>query len=191
MMRKLIEWAALAAAAALLQGCVGLAAFTGMGTAALLASDRRTTGIYIEDESIEWKALARVRELGTGAHVNVTSFNRRVLITGEAPTDDVKKRVEDSLRGITNVKEVTNEMVVAGASSLASRGNDALVTSNVKARMVNNGKVAPLHVKVITEAGVVYLMGLVTPAEADAAVEIARTTSGVSRVVKVFEYLNN
>ena len=96
--------------------------------------------------------------------------------------------MEDSIRRIENVREVTNELQVAGASSMASRGNDALVTSNVKARMVNNGRFSPNHVKVLTEQGVVYLMGLVTPAEGDAAVEIARNTAGVSRVVKVFEY---
>jgi osmotically-inducible protein OsmY len=93
------------------------------------------------------------------------------------------------VKAITNVREVTNELQVAGASSLASRGSDALITSNVKARLVNNGKVSPLHVKVVTEAGTVYLMGLVSPAEGDAAAEIARNTSGVTRVVKVFEYI--
>ena len=94
-----------------------------------------------------------------GAHVNATSFNRRVLLTGEAPNEDAKKQIEETVRVIENVKEVTNELQVAGASSLASRGNDSLVTSNVKARMVNNGKFSPQHVKVVTEAGVVYLHG--------------------------------
>jgi osmotically-inducible protein OsmY len=188
MTRKLIGLMAVLTISLVLQGCFPLAV-TGFGTAALMASDRRTTGMYIEDEGIEWKVLARMRgEFGT-SHVNATSFNRRVLLTGEAPNEEVKKQIEDAVRGIPNVKEVTNEVQVAGASSLASRGNDALVTSNVKARMVNNGKFSPQHVKVVTEAGVVYLMGLVTPAEGDAAVEIARTTSGVSRVVKVFEYI--
>ena len=125
----------------------------------------------------------------TGAHVNATSYNRRVLLTGEAPSDEAKKQIEDTVRGIDNVKEVVNEVQIAGASSYASRGADSLITSNVKARMVNNGKFSPLHVKVVTEAGVVYLMGLVDRQEADAAVEVARTTSGVSRVVKAFEYL--
>jgi osmotically-inducible protein OsmY len=187
MKMKLVVPAALAACL-LLPACVPLA-LTGAAAGALVAGDRRTTGIYIEDESIEWKAIDRIRALGTGAHVNATSYNRRILITGEAPTEDAKKRIEDSLRGIPNVKEVTNEMVVGGVSSLTSRGNDSLITSNVKARLVNNGKVSPHHVKVVTEAGVVYLMGLVSTAEADAAVEITRNTQGVSRVVKVFEYI--
>jgi len=108
---------------------------------------------------------------------------------GEAPSDEAKKQIEDTIRGIDNVKDVVNEMQVAGASSYAARGADSLVTSNVKARMVNNGKFSPMHVKVVTEAGVVYLMGIVDKQEAEAAVDIARTTSGVSRVVKVFEYM--
>jgi osmotically-inducible protein OsmY len=154
-----------------------------------MADDRRTTGIYIEDENIEWKALARVREVSRPSHVNATSYNRKVLLTGEATSEEEKKRIEDAVRAIPNVREVSNEVQVAGASSLASRGSDALITSNVKARLVNNGKVSPNHVKVVTEAGTVYLMGLVSPAEGEAAVEIARTTSGVTRVVKVFEYI--
>jgi osmotically-inducible protein OsmY len=188
MMRNTLRLAALAVAAATLQGCVPLAV-TGMSTAALMAADRRTTGTYIEDETIEWKVLGRLKDAFPGAHANATSFNRRVLLTGEAPNEEARKQIEEAVRRIDNVKDVTNELQVAGASSVASRGNDALVTSNVKARMVNNGKFSPNHVKVLTEQGVVYLMGLVTPAEGDAAVEIARTTSGVSRVVKVFEYL--
>ena len=181
--RKLILGAARAAALPLLQGCFPLAV-TGVGTAALMAADRRTTGTYIEDEGIEWKAFAKLRDPQfSGVHASVTSFNRHALVTGEAPSEELKKKVEDAVRGIENVREVTNEVQVAGASSLASRGNDALVTSNVKARMVNNGRFSPNHVKVLTEAGVVYLMGIVTPAEGDAAVEIARTTSWVNRVV--------
>ena len=188
MNRRLIVLGALAALP-LLQGCFPLAV-TGVGAAALMATDRRTAGTYIEDEAIEWKSVARLREFtGRGVHANPTSYNRRVLLTGEAPTEELKKQVEDAVRQVENVREVTNELKVAGASSLASRGNDALISSNVKARMVNNGKFSPSHVKVLTEANVVYLMGMVTPAEGDAAVEIARTTQGVERVVKVFEYV--
>ncbi|HUP30245.1 MAG TPA: BON domain-containing protein [Usitatibacter sp.] len=187
--RNFARAAVVAAALPLLQGCFPLAV-TGMGAAALMASDRRTTGMYVEDEAIEWKAFARLREFnGRGGHINPTSFNRRVLLTGEAPTEALRKEAEEAVRRIENVGDVVNEVQVAGASSLASRGNDALITSNVKARMVNNGRFSPNHVKVLTEANVAYLMGIVTPTEGDAAVEIARTTQGVSRVVKVFEYL--
>jgi osmotically-inducible protein OsmY len=188
MNRKLVRLTLLAAALPLLQGCLPLSV-TGTGTAAMFAADRRTTGMYIEDESIEWRVNARMRGDYPGLHVNATSFNRRVLLTGEAPNEETKTRIEGSVRRLENVREVTNELQVAGASSLASRGNDALVTSNVKARMVNNGRFSPNHVKVLTEQNVVYLMGLVSQAEGDAAAEIARTTSGVARVVKVFEYV--
>ena len=189
MKRKTILCALLVAALPLVEGCVPLAV-TGATAAAAMAGDRRTTGMYIEDESIEWKALARVREVARNAHVNAISFNRRVLLTGEAPSEDERRRIEEAVKAIEHVREVTNEIQVAGASSMASRGSDALITSNVKARMVNNGKFSPNHVKVVTESGTVYLMGLVSSAEGDAAAEIARTTSGVTRVVKVFEYLN-
>ena len=188
MTHSLLRLAALVLLVPVLQGCFPVVA-TGVGAAALMASDRRTTGIYIEDENIEWKIVALMKDDATGAHVNATCYNQRVLLTGEAPTEAVKKRIEEKVRGVTNVRDVVNELQVAGASSMTARGNDALITSNVKARMVNNPNFSPTHVKVVTEGGVVYLMGLVTPKEADAAVEIARTTSGVSRVVKVFEYI--
>ncbi len=190
MMRKTLLLLLVAAALPAMQGCIPLAV-TGAAAGAMMANDRRTTGTYIEDEEIEWKVVGRLREGFNGAHVNATSYNRRVLLTGEAPDENAKKKIEETVRLIQNVKDVVNELQVAGASSLASRGNDSLVTSNVKARMVNNGKFSPQHVKVVTEAGVVYLMGIVSQREGDAAVEITRTTSGVNRVVKVFEYVGN
>ena len=189
MTRKLLAAALVAAAVPLLQGCFPLAV-TGMGTAALMATDRRTTGTYIEDEGIEWKVIARLREDSRGAHVNATSYNRRVLLTGEAPTEEEKKRIEDVVKSIPNVREVTNEIAVGQVATLTSRGNDALITSNVKARMVNAARFSPTHVKVLTENGVVYLLGLVSREEAEAAAEVARTTQGAKSVVKVFEYTN-
>jgi len=188
MMRRIAGLAALVVAMPILQGCFPLAV-TGMGAAALMATDRRTTGTYIDDEGIEWKVIARLREDSRGAHVNATSYNKRVLLTGEAPTMDEKKRIEDVVKTIPNVRDVANEITVGNVSTFAARGNDALITSNVKARMVNNGKFSPSHVKVITEANVVYLMGLVTAEEAEAAADVARTTQGASSVVKVFEYV--
>jgi osmotically-inducible protein OsmY len=171
----------------LLQACVPLVA-AGAGATALMAQDRRTTGIYVEDENIEIKCLGRLHDI-RGIHVSATSFNRRVLLTGEVPDEATKKRVQEAIRTIPSVREVVDETQIAGASSLASRGNDALITSNVKARMLKDPRFSATQVKVVTEAGVVYLMGLVTHAEADAAAEVARTTSGVARVVKEFEYL--
>jgi osmotically-inducible protein OsmY len=186
MMRRLLPFLFLATAS-LLQGCVGIG-LVGAGAGVLMMDDRRTTGIYVEDENIEWKVVG-IGGKHKDAHVNATSFNRRVLLTGEVASEEVKKQIEESVRAIANVREIQNEINVAGASSMTSRGNDSLITSTVKTRMVGNSKFRPNHIKVVTEASVVYLMGLVTEAEGDAAVEVARSTSGVSRVVKVFEYL--
>jgi len=188
MTSKLLLASAIAACAVVLQGCVA-GAVVGAGTVALMADDRRTTGIYIEDENIEWKAVAKVHDQFQGSHINATSFNRKLLLTGEVSTEETKKAVEAAMRSIPSVVAVANELAIGPNSPVSARGNDSLVTSNLKARLVGNGKVSPTHVKVITEAGTVFLMGLVTPSEADAAVEIARSTAGVSRVVKVFEYL--
>ena len=188
MTKRLLTLLALAAAIPVLQGCVTAAA-VGAGTVALMVEDRRTTGTYVEDENIEWKVLARMNTDFKAAHVNGTSFNRRVLLTGQAPTEEMKKAIEEAVKGIVPVAGVVNELAVGGNSSMTSRGSDSLITTNVKTRMVGNGKFSPNHVKVVTEDGIVYLMGIVTQAEGDAAVEIARSTSGVQRVVKAFEYI--
>lgn len=177
----------MAATAMLMQGCFPLAA-VGVGATALVLDDRRSTGMYIEDENIEWKARARLIDRHKDVHVNVTSYNLSVLITGEAPSEQAKKDVADTIRAIPSVRNVTNEINVSGNTSFTSRSNDSLITTNVKARLINNGKVSPTHVKVVTENGVVFLMGILNREESDAAAEIARTTSGVARVVKVFEY---
>ena len=188
MIRKLVAVAAFAAAAGFLQACAPLAVTAAAG-GAMMAVDRRSAGTYIEDEQIEWRIVDKLRNGYDGSHINATSYNRRVLLTGEAPTEEMKRKAEETVRGVLNVREVVNELKVAGASSLAGRGNDALITSNVKALMVNNGdRFSPMNIKVLTEANVVYLMGLVSTAEGDAAAEIARKAQGVSRVVKVFEY---
>jgi osmotically-inducible protein OsmY len=182
--------AALVATLGSLQGCapimVGAAA-----AGALVATDRRPPGIYIEDENIEWRVIGLLKEYPT-AHVNATSYNRRVLLTGEAPDEANKVKIEEAAKKVLNVREVVSELRIAGASSLSARGNDSLITTNVKALLLNNeGKFHANHIKVVTEANVVYLMGMVTSPEADAAVEIARKGQGVSRVVKVFELQNN
>ena len=171
----------------LMQACVPLAV-TGAGAAALMATDRRTSGVYIEDQNIELKALGVLHGFAT-AHVNATSYNLTVLLTGEVPDDAVKQRIVADVRAIPSVKNVVDQTQIAGVSSLASRGNDGLVTSNVKARMLNNKVFNATQVKVVTEAGVVYLMGLVTKAEADEAIFVTRNTSGVARVVPLFEYI--
>ena len=188
-MQKLLLALALAASLPLVTGCVP-AAVVGAGTVAVMTDDRRTTGIYVEDENIEWKTYSRLNDARSrGAHVNAVSYNRKVLLTGEAPSEELKKEIGEAISRIQSVVDVANELQVAGASSLTARGNDSLVTTNVKTRMINNGKFSTSHVKVVTEASTVYLMGIVTQAEGDAAAEIARTTSGVRGVVKVFEYM--
>jgi osmotically-inducible protein OsmY len=186
---RLIIAMLLIAAAALLQGCFPLAAI-GVGATAVVLSDRRSPGVYIEDEKIEWKIRVEVIEGFKDAHINATSYNLSVLLTGQVLTEQAKKDVETAARSNSGVKTVANEITVGGNSSLASRSSDSLITTSVKARLINNGKVSPSHVKVVTESGVVYLMGILTREESDAAAEIARTTSGVSRVVKVFEYID-
>lgn len=173
-----------------LPGCFPLVA-TGMGAAVLMADDRRTTGSIVEDEAIENKGLLRVEQKhSAGVHLNVTSFNRLVLLTGEAPSAAIRSDIERLVRGIDNVRTVQNEMVVNPTTTLMLRGNDSVQTSKVKARFLDVNKFRANHVKVVTENGVVYLMGIVKRQEAQDATEIARTTSGVQRVVRVFEYMN-
>ena len=151
--------------------------------------DRRTTGTQLEDQGIESRAQGRLQErLGERAHVNVTSFNRLVLLTGEAWDEATRDEVEKIVAAVPNIRSVTNEVQVAGLSSTTSRANDTALTAKVKARLLNAKEFNSLHVKVVSEAGVVYLLGLLTEAEADAATELARTTAGVRKVVKVFEY---
>ena len=162
----------------------------GAAAGGAMAADRRTSGIYVEDENIELKAVKKMdTNLGENAHVNITSYNRNVLLTGEVPEAAAKVKAESLIKEITNTRSITNEIAVGPKSSVGSRANDAYLTSKVKTKFVTENKFAANLVKVITENSVVYLMGIVTQAEADAAVEIARTTDGVTKVVKVFEFM--
>jgi osmotically-inducible protein OsmY len=162
----------------------------GAAAGGAMAADRRTSGIYVEDENIELKAVKKMEtNLGENAHVNITSYNRNVLLTGEVPEATAKVKAESLIKEITNTRSITNEIIVGPKSSVGSRANDAYLTSKVKTKFVTENKFAANLVKVITENSVVYLMGIVTQAEAEAAVEIARTTDGVTKVVKVFEFM--
>jgi osmotically-inducible protein OsmY len=174
---------------AVLAGCVA-AAVGGAGTAILVSEDRRTVGTVTEDQGIELKAANRINDKFKDAHVNVTSYSRMVLITGEASDAAMKAEIEKIVRAVENVRGVYNEMTVGPITAMSARANDSYITSKVKARFLDERKFNPVHVKVVTEAGVVYLLGLVKRKEADDAVEIARTTSGVQKVVKLFEYLD-
>lgn len=174
--------------ALVLQGCLGVAV-VGAGSAAISASDRRTTGVQIEDERIELVSSNRFGEkFGDKAHINITSYNRNVLLTGEVADAASKEEVEKLVRGVPNVRGITNDLQVGPLATLSSRAGDAGTTGKVKARFVDANKFNVVHVKVVTEASVVYLLGIVTEAEANDAVEVARTTGGVRKVVKVFEY---
>ena len=187
---KKAGWLLLGAIAALpaMQGCVPVAAVVGGATVGSI-NDRRTSGTQIDDEGMELRASNRISErYGDRVHVNVISFNRSILLTGEVPNEQTKAEIEKLVSGMPNVRGVTNEIAVAGSSALTSRANDSYLTSKVKARFVDTNHFNPFHVKVVTENSTVYLIGIVTEAEAKSATDIARTTGGVRKVVRLFEY---
>lgn len=184
---------ALALAASLLpalQGCVPVVAGAAVGSGVLIAEDRRSSGTFVDDQGIELKAGGRISEKVPAAHVNVTSYNRVVLLTGEASTDAAKAEVGALARDVPGVRAVQNELAVRPNSSATARANDAAITANVKARFVQAGKFQANHIKVVTEANVVYLMGLVKRAEAADAARVAAGSRGVAKVVQVFEFLD-
>ena len=191
-MKSTIRLAALLVALGpLLQSCVPVLIGAGVGTGVVVATDRRSSATLVEDETIEFKSKSRIGEkYGGQVNISVTSFNRYVLLTGQALTDEIKQDVTVLVLEVPNVRNVQNEIVVGGLSSTTSRASDALLTSRVKGRLSQNKDVGANHVKVISENGTVFLMGLVTHAEAEAASQTAATTSGAQRVVKVFEYLD-
>jgi osmotically-inducible protein OsmY len=172
-----------------LSGCAAVVV-TGAATGALMADDRRTSATYVMDQEIELKASNRLREKNLNdVYVSFTSFNRRALITGQAPNEAIKAEMTDIARSVPNVRDVVNEITLGAPSSFPTHSNDAYITTAVKARLLNAKQLDANHVKVVTESGVVYLMGLVKQAEGDLAAEQAASTSGVKRVVKVFEYI--
>jgi len=179
-----------AAAALALEGCVPLVVGAAAGGTALVATDRRTAGTQVDDEVVEDKISYNIRERFKGDfHVNVTSYNGIVLLTGEVPAEAARADIAQLVLGTPKVRAVQNELAIGAVTDLGSRSNDTLITSKVKTRFVEANKFQINHVKVVTERGVVYLLGLVRRGEGDAAAEIASTTAGVQRVVKVFEYL--
>ena len=173
-----------------LQGCFPVVA-VGIGAGVVLAQDRRAKDAIFDDQKIETTAVKRFDDqLKTVMHVNVTSYNRNVLLTGEVPDEQTKTAVETIVSAIENVRNVYNELAISPNSSLASRSNDGLITSNVKVRFVYDNRFNADHFKVVTENGTVYLMGLVKHDEADAASDVTSTTKGVRRVVRLFEYID-
>jgi osmotically-inducible protein OsmY len=182
--------AALLASSALLSGCGALLLGGAAVGSVLVFTDRRTSGTQLEDQAIELKAANRAREIvGDRGHVNATSYNRVVLLTGEAPSDADKAAVERSVSRVDNVKSTVNELAVMGPTSMTARSNDTILSSKVKATFVDAKDLHANAFKVISERGTVYLMGRVTDREADRATELARSVSGVQRVVRVFEVI--
>jgi osmotically-inducible protein OsmY len=190
MLRGITAGAALLAVL-MLEGCVEAVVVGGIATGVMVAADRRNAEVMGGDERVELTALSRIGDkFGDKIHVNVTSYNYNVLLTGEVPDANVKSEIEKIALGVPQVKSALNELQVAGLSSLSSRGNDTYLTGKIKGSFVTENKFQANYVKVVTEAGVVYLLGIVTRKEADDATAIARSTSGVTKVVRVFEYLN-
>jgi len=180
----------LLASTAMLQGCVEAVIVGGVAVGVMMAADRRQTEVMLADQGIEFSAGSKIDEALKGqGHINVTSYNYTVLLTGEVPTAQAKTDAERAASEVPKVRTVVNELQIAGTSSAASRSNDAYITSKVKSNFLGNGKFKPTDIKVVTEASVVYLLGLVTREEADAATEVARGTGGVQKVVRVFEYV--
>jgi len=181
--------AALALAVACLGGCVPVMVAGAAAGGAMVATDRRTTGTQVDDESIELKVAHQAgQQYGDRIHLNVTSYNGVVLLTGEVPDQGVWASLGSMAKSTEKVRVVNNELVVAPNTDLSSRSNDTYITSKVKSRMIEANKFPPNAVKVVTERGVVYLMGIVSMEEGAAAGETAATTSGVVRVVKFFQY---
>ena len=178
------------AASTLMSACAPLLVGGAVMGTSLMVTDRRPSGTQLEDQSIELKAMTRTREaVGERGHVNATSYNRTLLLTGEVAADTDKVAVEQAVAKIEGVRTVVNELVVAGSSSLAARSNDAILTSKVKASFIDAKDVFANAIKVISERGTVYLMGRVTEREANRASDIARAVSGVQKVVRVFEVI--
>lgn len=184
-----VRAAAALLAVATLSGCAALLVGGAVGTA-MVVTDRRTAGVQVEDQSIELKSRTRIREaVADRGHINTTSFNRMVLITGEVANDADRTAVEQAIARIENVRSTVNELTTAPPSSLAERSGDTILTSKVKATFVDAKDLQSSAFKVVTERGIVYLLGRVTEREAARAVELARSISGVQKVVRVFDIL--
>ena len=189
LIRSVCAAAAVASLMAGLAGCAPLVV-SGVVAGAFMATDRRTGGAQIDDQAIELKAASRLRSaLGGRGHVNVTSYNRTVLLTGEVANEADKASAEQQVRGLDNVRGVVNELAVTEVSSLSARSNDVLISTRVKAALVDAKDMHAQAIKAVTERGVVHLLGRVTEREATRAAEIARAVAGVQKVVRVFEVL--
>ena len=188
---RLAAGLAAAALVSALAGCVAPILVGGaMVGGGMVATDRRTSGMQLEDQTIEFKVGSRISDLATLGHVNVTSYNRLVLLTGEVPGETERVAAEKAAARVENVRAVVNELAVAPNSSFGSRSNDTLVSTKVKATLVDAKDLQANAFKAVTERGIVYLMGMVTEREASRAAELVRGIPGVQKVVRVFEILS-
>ena len=172
-----------------LQGCIEAIIVGGAASGVLVIADRRQPDVMASDERIEIQIGQRLGDQFKTAHINTISYNKMVLLTGEVANAAAKAQAEKIAQSISEVRSVVNELQIGPASSFGNRGNDSFISGKVKAAFISHAKFQPNHVKVITEGGVVYLLGLVTRGEAETATEIARTVGGVQKVVRVFEYI--
>jgi osmotically-inducible protein OsmY len=171
-----------------LAGCAPLIVAGAAAGTALMVTDRRTSGAQIDDEAIELRSASRLREaIGDRAHINVTSYNRQVLLTGEVPNDATKQQAEQIVARVDNVRGIANELAIMTATTLPQRSGDVLITGKIRASFVDASDLQANSFKVVTERGTVYLMGRVTQREAERATSIARQIAGVQRVVRMFE----
>lgn len=190
-LRALGLWMASCAGAMALSGCAPMIVGGAVVATGLSVLDRRTTGTQLDDESIESRGLSRLKErLGDRAHVNVVSYNRQVLLTGEVLSEQDRQLAEQAIASLDNVRSIINELAVLGPSTLTQRSSDVGVTLRLKTGMIDSRDLNAHVIKVVTERGVVYLMGRVTEREADRATDIARRTSGVQKVVRLFELIS-
>jgi osmotically-inducible protein OsmY len=193
-MKKLLSLVFLCIATVLLlQGCAGVLIAGAAATTAAVAHDRRTAGTIVDDKAMEAQIMDRFYadpDLNERSHIGATMYNNVVLLTGQVPTEELRTRAEAMAREVAGARTVYNEIAIAPPTSLKVRSNDMAVSALIKSTMVGNG-FDPLRVKVVTETGTVFLMGLVTPAEGDTATAITRQVSGVQRVVTLFEYVES
>lgn len=174
----------------MLSGCFPAVVATGATVTLISAHDRRPTGVQVDDEISEWKGGNRLPEkFRETTHVNFTAFNRRLLVTGEVPDEVARQAIGAMAERIEGIRRVHNELRIGPPTSFSSRANDALISSKFKARVFDSNQLSANHVKPLTENGTLFLMGLVSEGEARVAVDIARTTAGVRKVVNLFEVL--
>ncbi len=187
--RRILALALLLPAAMQLTGCA-VAAGAGIATGVAVANDERSPGVIVDDQLLEFEVNDRIRaasEIFEQSHINVTSFNAVILLTGETPSDDFKTRTASLAAAVPKVRSVHNELAIAAPSSLVARSSDSWLTTKVKTTLLSEMALDATRVKVVTEKGVVYLMGLVSGEEAERATDLARRVSGVERVVRLFE----